>query len=172
MIIILLALAALLTGCRTARKPEAPLPYVPIENRTETKTIHVERIDTVYVEIPAQSAERTTAEKESHLETDYAESDAWINEDGTLTHTLKNKAQPKPVPVKNGTDTVYVSKIKPIAVEVPVEVEVERELTWWEGVRMKSFWWLLGLTTLLTVGAFRKPLLRLLRAAQRLIKKD
>ena len=165
MIVVLLALAALLTGCRAAKEKQTPLPFSGIENSTDTKVIHVERIDTVLITPPAQTAERTTAEKESHLETDYAESDARINEDGTLTHTLKNKAQPQPVPIKNSTDTVYVSKIKPIAVEVPGEVEVERELTWWERVRMKSFWWLLGLTTLLTAGIFRKPLLRLLRAA-------
>lgn len=165
LIVILLALAALLTGCRTARKTQTPLPYVPIETSTDTKVIHVESIDTVFITPPAQTAERTTAEKESHLETDYAESDARINEDGTLTHTLKNKTQPKPVPVKNGTDIVYVDKIT----EKPIAVEVERELTWWERARMKSFWWLSGLAAILTAYIFRKPLQRLLRAARRLI---
>lgn len=55
--------------------------------------------DTVLVEIPAQTAERTTTDSTSHLENDYATSDARINPDGTLFHLLATKPQKKPVEV-------------------------------------------------------------------------
>lgn len=68
--------------------------------RVETNTVTVYVPDTVYIEIPAQNAERTTADSTSHLENDYATSDARINADGTLFHSLKTKPQEKPVEVK------------------------------------------------------------------------
>lgn len=162
--IITIAAALLLTACASTKKTAQPeVPTVPIQNTTETKTIHIERIDTVFIEIPAQSAEKTTTDGYSHLETDYAESDAQINADGTLRHTLKNKPQPKPVPVKGTADTVYVDKVidKPVPVYIPKAVE--RELTWWEKTRLKTWGWLL--TALIAAGAWigRKPILTLAR---------
>ena len=160
---LLLFTAALLTGCKTAKQPQPPLPVVPIETTTTTRTIHTESIDTVFIEIPAQSAERTTQEKTSHLETDYAESDARINEDGTLSHTLKNKPTKHPAPVKNSTDTIYVDKVieKPVPTEVPKEVE--RELTWWEKIRLDTWGWLVTALVLCVGWICRKPLLTLAR---------
>lgn len=156
--------AICLTACSSTKKAaQTPLPIVPIESSTDTKIIHTETIDTVFITPPAQSAERTTPEKESHLETDYAESDARINEDGTLTHTLKNKTQPKPVPVKNSNDTIYVDKFieKPVLVQVPVEVE--RELTWWQKTRLNTWGWLVTALALCIGWLSRKPLLTLAR---------
>lgn len=168
--IIAIAVAFLLTACDSTKKTTQPeIPTVPMQNSTETKTIHIEKIDTVFIEIPAQSAEKTTTEGYSHLETDYAESDAQINADGTLHHTLKNKPQPKPVPVRGTADTVYVDKAieKPVPVYVPKEVE--RELTAWEKTRLKTWGWLL--TAFIAAGAWiaRKPVLTL---ARRLITKQ
>lgn len=68
--------------------------------RVETNTVTVYVPDTVLIEIPAQTAERTTADSTSHLENDYATSDVHINADGTLFHDLKTKPQKKPVEVK------------------------------------------------------------------------
>ena len=134
---------AIITGCRTTNPPpSSTLPVVPIKETDNEKHIHRETIDTVFIEIPAQSAERTTPGKESHLETEYAESDARINEDGTLTHTIKNKPGKKPVPVKNEKDTVYLEKRVEVPVPAEVPKEVERKLTAWEKTRLNTWGWL------------------------------
>ena len=114
--------------------------------------------DTVIMEIPAQSAENTTRDTSSHLETDYAESDARINQDGTLFHSLKNKEQEKPVPVDvpvtQKDSIVYRDKYVYEAMEVP------RELTSWQKWQMRSFWILL---VIVAGYVLRKPLLALIR---------
>lgn len=166
---LLILLAFLTTGCKTHKTAQqSPLSVVPIKTNTNTKIVHIETIDTVFIELPAQSAECTTPGKESHLETEYAESDARINEDGTLTHNLRNKPIKHPVPVKNERDTVYVDKAigKPVPVEVPVEVE--RELTWWQKTRLDTWGWIATVLTLCIVWICRKPLITLTR---RLLKK-
>lgn len=162
--IIALIIIAVLSSCKSSKGTTTPsIPTVPIQNETEVKYIHTERIDTVFIEIPAQSAERTTPEGFSHLETDYAESDAKINSDGTLSHTLRNKPQPKPVPVKNEQDTIYIDRTieKPVPVEVPVEKE--RALTWWEQTRLKTWGWLAIVIIIAVCWTFRKPIFKLLR---------
>lgn len=120
------------------------------------KTVYIR--DTVILKIPAQSAENTTRDTSSHLETDYAESDARINPDGTLYHSLRNKPQEKPVPVDVPTtqkdSIVYKDRY------VYDEVEVPRELTSWQKWQMRSFWILLSVTA---VYILRKPLLALIR---------
>ena len=138
---LLLALS-LLTACRTTTPTTSPPLPVVLETNTITKIVHTVTIDTVYVEIPPQSAERTTQEKTSHLETDYAESDASINEDGTLSHTLHNKPSKHPIPVNHSTDTIYIDKMAEIPVPVKVPVQVERQLTRWEKTRLGTWWYL------------------------------
>lgn len=153
----------LMVGCRSTQEAEPQIPTVQLQTTTDTKIIHTETIDTVYIEIPAQSAERTTPESYSHLETDYAESDAKINADGTLTHRLKNKQQPTPVPVKSSTDTIYIDRFieKPVPVEVPKDVE--RKLTSWQKTRLDTWGWLATALALCGCWICRKPLLTLAR---------
>ena len=127
---------------------------VRVEVREVTRYIR----DTVFVEIPTQSAENTTRDTSSHLETDYAESDARIDPDGTLHHSLKNKPQKQPVPVDvpqtQKDSIVYRDRYISETIEVP------RELTAWQKWQMRSFWILLSG---LAVFVLRKPLLALIR---------
>lgn len=140
LIIIALALSAC---CNTKNLP------VKIETRDSiiTKVVKETKYvkDTVYLEIPAQTAERTTQDSTSHLENDYATSDARINEDGTLYHDLKTKQQSIPVevdiPVQTTDSTTAEIKYK----DREVKIEVPRELTWWQKTKMYSFWALLAL---------------------------
>ena len=162
--LLLLLAMAILTGCKITKPPSSTsLQVFPVQNTTDTKIIHIETIDTVYIEIPAQSAERTTTEKESHLETDYAESDARINEDGTLSHTLNNKPTKHPVPVKNERDTIYIDNAVEVPVPAEVPVKVERELTAWQKTRLNTWDWLAAGLALSLVWIGRKPLLTLAR---------
>lgn len=153
----LIVIAFLLCSCGAGRH----LP-TQTEQKDSIRTVvrEVTRYirDTVIMEIPAQSAENTTRDTSSHLETDYAESDARINQDGTLFHSLKNKEQEKPVPVDvpvtQKDSIVYRDKYVYEAMEVP------RELTSWQKWQMRSFWILL---VIVAGYVLRKPLLALIR---------
>ena len=127
---------------------------VRVEVHKETKYIR----DTVFLEIPTQTVEKTTRDTSSHLETDYAESDARIAPDGMLYHSLKNKEQEKPVPVDvpvtQKDSIVYRDKL------IYETVEVERDLTAWQKWQMRSFWILLSAVA---IYVLRKPLLALVR---------
>ena len=99
--IIALSFLLLLVGCCPCRNLSSSDSQIRLDS---TNTEYRERIilvpDTVFVEIPKQTAERTTADSTSHLENDYALSDARINTDGSLYHTLATKPQAKPVPTE------------------------------------------------------------------------
>lgn len=127
---------------------------VRVEVREVTKYIR----DTAFIPIPAQTAENTTRDTSSHLETDYAESDARIDPDGTLYHSLRNKPQEKPVPVQTPViqkdSIVYRDKFKYETVEVP------RDLSAWQKWQMRSFWILLSAVA---VYVLKKPMLALAR---------
>lgn len=134
------------------------------ENDSVMVEVHTNTIivpDTVYVEIPPQIAERTTADSTSHLENDYATSDARINPDGTLFHQLATKPQKKPVEVDKKIEQrdsiVYVEKSN---TETGQQiVEVERQLSWWEKTRIYGFY----LLAALLVVIYRKQIWSLLR---------
>ena len=93
---LLLLFILCLTGCGTSRCLTASI------DKERRDSIRVETVikfitDTVYLEIPAQTAQRETRDSVSHLENDYAESDARINPDGSLYHDLNTKPQKKPL---------------------------------------------------------------------------
>ena len=94
--------------------------------QTEIKMIR----DTTYLDIPLQESETTTKDSISHLENEYAISDAAILPDGSLFHKLSTKPQEKPVifynPVK--TESTRTENIKK---ESKIEYK-EKELTWLE----------------------------------------
>lgn len=116
--------------------------------------------DTVSFEVPVIIERNMTRDTSSHLENDWAKSDASLV-DGFLSHSLETKGQTVYVPVAYPVhDTLIVEKE---AQETIITKEVERELTWWQKARLRGFWWLLAASLLLALWTWRKPLLRLLK---------
>lgn len=156
--IFLIMAAVLLVGGCSPGKHLAKTQQQQDSTRVEVRKEIVYVPDTVYLEIPAQTAERTTRDSTSHLENDYATSDARINSDGTLYHDLRTKPQEKEIPVevpKERKDSIIYRNI-----EVEKIVPVERELTKWQKTQMRGFWVVL---VVLVVYVFRKPFLALIR---------
>lgn len=161
-IVILSFLLLSLCGCAVSRRIA---DSVSTEQRDSVRIEYREKIvvvpDTVFVEIPAQTAERTTQDSTSHLETSYAVSDARITPDGGLFHSLENKPQKHPVPT--GKEVIYRDSIvyrDRIVTEAVKETEyVERSLSWWERTQIYGFW--LALAAIVVMC--RKPLFALLK---------
>lgn len=157
-IMVLLASAAAACACGSARRVTAAETHrdsTRVEVRTVVEYIH----DTVRFEIPAQTAERTSRDSTSHLENDYATSDAHINPDGTLYHDLKTRPQEKEIPVdvpKERRDSV-IFRDRVVTYTVPVE----KELSSWQKTQMRGFWILLSLALMYVL---RKPLKHILKS--------
>lgn len=138
---------ALLAGALVAVAGCSPCKHLAATQEQRQDSTHTEVVtktyfvtDTVFVKIPAQTAERTTADSVSQLENDYATSEARINTDGTLYHDLKTKPQDIPTevqtPVEQKDSIVYRYKFR----DVVKKVEVERELSWWQKTQIYGFW--------------------------------
>lgn len=146
----IIIVALILTGCGAIRVAtssdiqEEKNDSVRIEYRERTILVP----DTVFVEIPAQTSERTTLDSVSHLENEYAESDAQINQDGSLFHDLKTKPQAKPVPtqkeIQYRDSIVYRDRIVKVKVKETETVEVEKKLSWFQKTQIYGFWTLLA----------------------------
>lgn len=125
--------------------------------RVETVVRYERVLDTVYMDVPVEIVRETVRDTTSHLETSFASSDARINSDGSLYHSLENKPQKRPEPIEK--DIVYRDSIV-YRDRVNTEfVEVERKLTWWQQTKMRGFWLLLAVVVLV----FRKNLATLAR---------
>ena len=135
---IMLSALLLLVGCCPCRHLSSSDTKTGLDS---TNTEYRERVifvpDTVFVEIQKQTAERTTADSTSHLENDYALSDARINTDGSLFHTLATKPQAKPVPTEQQIvyrdSVVYKNRI---VTQTKTEVR-EKAVPWY----MKLIFW-------------------------------
>ena len=163
--IFLIMAAVLLVGGCSPGKHLAKTQQQQDSTRVEVRKEIVYVPDTVYLEIPAQTAERTTRDSTSHLENDYATSDARINTDGSLYHDLKTKPQdiPKEVqtPVELKDSIVYRYRYR----DVVKTVEVERELTWWQKTQMYGFW----VALLVIVITYRKGIWSIIKRIASLV---
>ena len=112
--------------------------------------------DTTTFEIPVEVEKIVTKDTISHLENQFAKSDAKVS-DGLLYHSLESIPQVIKVPYEvHVTDTLYKE-----SQVIEKEVEVEKPLSWWQKFRMNAFWWLLLGVVLLFVWTFRKSILKL-----------
>lgn len=160
-------LVLLMVGCRSTK----PSPHIVVTNTDSVTTVYIEtvRIDTIKVEIPVpvESESQIVPDSASHLETSMAVSDAWINSDGTLGHSLSNKqgklVGETLVPTITKTNEKESVKVREIPVPTPYPVEVERKWTLIEQIKLASFWYLVGTFVILLFYVFRKPILFSLR---------
>ena len=88
-IFLFIATVMLFSSCRTGRQ------VVVVEGkdsiRIEERVREIKVTDTLFVEVPMQKESTTVRDSMSHLENDYAISDARINPDGSLSHSLETK---------------------------------------------------------------------------------
>ncbi|HBO85750.1 MAG TPA: hypothetical protein DEG12_05445 [Alistipes sp.] len=96
--------------------------------------------DTVRVQLPAERIEQTVRQDSSHLETSAAVSDARINPDGSLSHSLENKTDDREIPTQRPIEYRDSIVYRDREVEVEKIVEVERKLTWWQQTQIRGFW--------------------------------
>ena len=138
-----------------------PKYYPQVVYRDSVRVEIRERIvhDTVKFEVPVIKEKNVTRDTSSHLENDWAKSDASVS-DGLLYHSLETKPKTVYVPVEVPVhDTLYIEKE---GKETVVPKEVEKPLTWWQRFRLKGFWWLLGSLSILLLWALRKQVLRII----------
>lgn len=160
----------LVCSCATQRKV---VDTIPVKDSTNVEVRYkvIERIDTVLITLPVQTAERTTADTTSTLETDYAKSTASILPNGQLYHNLETKPQPVPVPVKNKTeerDSVMIREVE-IPVPQPFRVEVNR-LTWFQQAQIYGCRVMVCLLALGLIIRYRKGIAAFIARLCRLIR--
>ncbi len=113
--------------------------------RIEERLRYVPVVDTFFMEVPPQSSERTTADSTSHLENDYAVSDARIMIDGSLYHSLETKPRTdtltQELSVQAKDSIIYREKV------IPKVVTVEKGLSDWQKIQIRGFWIFLILTS-------------------------
>ena len=144
-IFVFIAIVLLLfSSCRTGK-------IVVVEGkdsiRIEERVREIKVTDTLFVAVPMQKESTTVRDSMSHLENDYAVSDARIMIDGSLYHSLETKPRidtiPKELSVQARDTTIYREKV------VPKIYPVEKELNWF--VRMRI--WLGNIMLVLISGA-------------------
>ena len=141
MLIIITSL--LLTGCCPCRQLVDVQDSLRVEVIERVVKIH----DTVIYEVPTISDGITTTEQESHLENELAESDARINADGTLTHSLATKPQS----IKIGITIPTLRRDSVIYRNSYRTIEVERDRSWWEQTQINGFWAMLAILSLIII---------------------
>jgi hypothetical protein len=155
----------LFMGCASKHEANTVLENSAADSvRIEVRERIVLVPDTVYIDIPKQTAERTTLNDSSHLENEYAESDAHINPDGSLFHSLSTKEQKKAVPTNKTVATKDSTAYRDRVVEkTRTETKmVERDFTKWETFCLHS-WWILAFVAIGLIAYLIKNLVANLR---------
>ena len=124
--------------------------YVPIqgENKIVYRDSTIYLRDTIYVPLPNEEKEKSTFRDSSHLETSVAVSDAWVDSDNKLNHTLRNKKTN--LTAKRDTVFVieYVDKYNTEVVIEEVKVDVPYIPNW--------VWWVVGYALISVVWTIAK----------------
>ena len=120
---------ALASACSTVR-PFPTTDSTKVEVRTET----VIEKDTVYVELPRVVERVAVQDTTSHLENEFALSDAHIS-GGVLKHSLETK--PVKMPAVVDKQIVYRDSVVFRDRVQTVTVEVEKKLTGWQQAKLR-----------------------------------
>jgi len=123
---VFITVICILNSCGTCKR-------CPIVGQRDS--IYVERVDSVFMRDtillyqPQDSTASNVVEdtEKSHLETDLATSDAWVD-NGQLHHSLSNKTDLMPISVKIPQ---YISREEKHHFRVVTKI-VERDFKWWE----------------------------------------
>lgn len=105
------------------------------EERVRMEYREILKTDTVTVQLPSERIEVIRRDS-SHLETSLAASDARIQPDGTIYHTIRNKPFTPKIEVKYKDRETIRDSIVYQTKEVPYFVE--KELNWWQKIRMNA----------------------------------
>ncbi|WP_418177040.1 hypothetical protein [Alistipes putredinis] len=155
LLIIILAIMTACCPCKHLTTSTGTRDSLHIEIKYRTIWIP----DTVRVRLPAERTEQTVRQDSSHLETSAAVSDARINPDGSLTHSLENKQEDQEIPTQRPIEYRDSIVYRDREVEVEKIVEVERKLTWWQQTQIRGFW----VAIIVIVVLLRKKILPLIR---------
>lgn len=171
-LLILLIPLLVLTSCHTNKQTQTFPPAPIVLNNSDSVRVETV-IKTVYVPVrvevpvPQQSVSNIVEADTSHIETDIAESNAWIRPDGTLYHDLINKdvklsgeAYVPQTTTENNKEAVIT---KEIPVPQPYPVYVEKSLSTSEQFKLSAFWYLVVAALIAGAYIFRKPFLKLVR---------
>lgn len=163
----ILAIATILmVGCKTSKS----VTQERTERRDSVRVEYRERVlfmpDTIFLEVPKQSAERVVRDSISHLENEYAYSDARILIDGSLFHALSTKPQKKPIQTMQKVITrdsiVYVDRWR----SNDKVVKIEKKLSWMQKAQI----WICRSVVLTWLLFFTIILIR--KIVQRFIKRN
>ena len=155
LLIIILAIMTACCPCKHLTTSTGTRDSLHIEIKYRTIWIP----DTVRVRLPAERTEQTVRQDSSHLETSAAVSDARINPDGSLTHSLEKKQEDQEIPTQRPIEYRDSIVYRDREVEVEKIVEVERKLTWWQQTQIRGFW----VAIIVIVVLLRKKILPLIR---------
>ena len=122
----------LFSSCRTGRQ------VVVVEGkdsiRIEERVREIKVTDTLFVAVPMQKESTTVRDSTSHLENDYAISDARIMIDGSLYHSLETKPRTdtltQELSVQAKDSIIYREKV------IPKVVTVEKPMGWFTQLRL------------------------------------
>lgn len=150
-IIAIVVLMNIFASCSHRIYPPSKIEYV-VDTVIRERLVH----DTATFVIEKEVERIVTRDTLSHLENDYAKSDASV-EGGFLHHSLETKPHTIYVPVSVPVhDTTIVEKKADTIIK---EVTIEKKLTWWQRVRLDLFYVLLAFILLSITIAYLKKLL-------------
>lgn len=145
-LIVLCVVATLLTaGCAAKHAIVKNVQQDSVSVEVRESVVYI--TDTVEVAIPLISESVAIRDTVSHLENAYAMSDAAVS-GGTLFHSLSTKPQLRQVQIKSPRlrrdSIVYRNFYR------DVEVEVEKQLSFFQKIKLNGFWLLLVTTLFLS----------------------